>query len=380
MKKLIVGITAPNSVDLLIGQLNYISNRGYEVCLLAPNEQRVTDFCEKEKIRHIPIAIERNISPFKDLLTIISLLRIFLIEKPDIINLGTPKISLLGMIAGFITRVPYRIYTCRGFRFEHESGSLKKLLIRLERVTAFCSHKVYCISQSVSDLGVALKIFPIEKTYLIANGSSNGVDLSLFDINKLNKEQLEFLRQEYQLEGTFVFGFVGRLVDRKGLKEMYEAFDRLYQANESIRLLVVGRPFWDQIKDRTTIDKLNNHPAIIMVGFQPIESVPYFLSLMDAFLLPAHWEGFGNVLIQAAAMGLPIVATEVTGVKDAVKKDYNGILVQNGDSTALEEAMEKMINDEKSRSQMAQNSIEWSKYFKPEIIWEGYLKLYQEGK
>src|SRR5690606_5531577 len=98
-----------------------------------------------------------------------------------IINLGTPKMSLLGMLAGFITRVPLRIYTCRGFRFEHETGSLRRLLIRLERITSICAHRIFCISKSVRDLGIELDIFPLEKTRLIEKGSSNGVDLSLFN-------------------------------------------------------------------------------------------------------------------------------------------------------------------------------------------------------
>lgn len=377
-KFVIVGITAPPSVDLIVGQLNYLQNNGFEVALLAPKHERVLNFCKQEGVRLIPIEIERNISPLKDVKTLLKLVSIFKRERPDIINLGTPKISLLGMIAGKITGVPYRIYTCRGFRFEHELGRFKKLLISLEKVTASCAHKVFCISNSVKDLGVELKIFNETKSRLINKGSSNGVDLTLFNVDSISTEQKNVLLQELDIENKFVFGFVGRLVDRKGLREMYNAFDEFYNSDSNCRLVVVGRPFMDQISDSSIIEKLNNHPGIHMVGFQPLELIPYYLSIMDVFLLPAHWEGFGNVLIQAAAMGVPIVATEVTGVKDAVSKDFNGLLVKNGNHNDLVKAMKSLRDNNILKEKLGRNGIVWSQNFKPELIWQGYVSLYNE--
>jgi glycosyltransferase involved in cell wall biosynthesis len=282
------------------------------------------------------------------------------------------------MLAGLITGVPKRIYTCRGFRFEHESGALLRLLVFLEKVTSFCSHRVYCISKSVRDLGVSMNIFPIEKTRLIAHGSSNGVDLALFSREHIDQKTRSNLVAQYGLNDKFVFGFVGRIVDRKGIRELYEAFDTVYNEQPYTRLLVVGRPFWDQIKDKTVIDKLEKHQGIIMTGFQKIEMVPYFLSVMDVFLLPAHWEGFGNVLIQAAAMGVPIIATDVTGCKDAVSGGFNGILVPPNEPEQLVDAMRRMIKDSEMRKSMGEHGIVWSKYFTPEIIWDGYEQLYEE--
>lgn len=379
-KKLIVGITAPPSVDLISGQLKYFSDHGYDTYLLAPDDERVRAYCTKEGVPLLPIQIERNISPLKDFNTLFQLIFLFLREKPDVVNLGTPKISLLGMIAAYLTRVPLRIYTCRGFRFEHETGRLKALLIFFEKIISTSSHKIYCISKSVRDLGVGLNIFPIEKTYLIAKGSSNGVDLTLFNELSLKKEELLNLKSKYNLDNSIVVGFVGRLVDRKGLTEMYKAFSEVYSSNENIKLLVVGRPYFDQIKDKTIIDKLNTHPGIIMAGFQPLETIPYYLSLMDIFLLPAHWEGFGNVLIQAAAMGLPILATNVTGCKDAVNNGFNGVLVPLGNHESLVSNLKKLINDEDLRLKLGRNGVLWSKNFSPEIIWNGYLELFQSPK
>ena len=379
-KFVIVGITAPPSVDLLVGQLNFLKQSGFDVALLAPDDQRVRNYCEKEGVRLIPVEIERNIAFLKDLKTLFKLIRIFRKERPDIINLGTPKISLLGMIAGKITSVPYRIYTCRGFRFEHETGKFQKMLIALEKVTATCAHKVLCISDSVKNLGVNLGIFTEKKSRLIGHGSSNGVDLTLFNPSNINKEELLALKEQIGVDSSnFVYGYVGRLVDRKGLKEMYYAFIRTYEQDKASRLVVVGRPFWDQIADKGVIDQMNAHPGIIMVGFEPLDKVPYYLSLMDVFLLPAHWEGFGNVLIQAAAMGVAIVATEVTGVKDAVSNGFNGVLVKSRDENALVNAMENLKINDDARMALAKNGIVWSRNFEPFLIWEGYVDLYNEA-
>ena len=153
-KKLLVGITAEGSVNLLLGQLAYFKSLGYKTYLLAPYSERSAKFCENEGCEHLVINIEREISIWKDIKTLWQILKIFGRVKPDIINLGTPKVSLLGMIAGSWVGVPKRIYTCRGFRFEHEAGLKKKILIGMEKITAYFAHDVICISHSVCDLGL----------------------------------------------------------------------------------------------------------------------------------------------------------------------------------------------------------------------------------
>ncbi|MCC5927642.1 MAG: glycosyltransferase family 4 protein [Cyclobacteriaceae bacterium] len=377
-KKLIVGITAPPSVELLHGQLKFLKEHGYDVFLLAPDHERVRVFCEKEGVGHIDIKIERNISFWKDLFTLFSLIHIFFREKPDIINLGTPKISLLGMMAAFLNRVPLRLYTCRGFRFEHETGFFNKVLITMEKITAACSHKVFCISKSVRDLGVHEGIFKKEKTELIGKGSSNGLDLKLFNPESLKLNFCENILDEFDLRSKFIFGYVGRIVDRKGIKELYQAFDLIYSKNKNTRLLVVGRPFWDQVSDPGLIESMEKHPGIIMAGFQKFERVPYFLKSMDCFVLPAWWEGFGNVLIQAAAMGVPIISTNASGCKDAVNDGFNGILVEKKNVAELEKGMDWMLSNESERLRMGKNGISWSRHFKPEVIWEGLHQIYQQ--
>jgi glycosyltransferase involved in cell wall biosynthesis len=377
-KKLIIGITAEGSVNLLLGQLAYFKSLGYETYLLAPYSLRSANFCKNEGCKHLIIDIEREISLWKDLKTLLKIIKIFKEVKPDIINLGTPKVSLLGMIAGKILGIKNRIYTCRGFRFEHEKGVKKRILISMEKVTSFFAHKVICISQSVKEMGLKNQIFPQHKTIVIHKGSSNGVNLSLFNPNETSYRHVkETLQEKYQLKDAFVFGFLGRIVDRKGINELFEVFCELYQANNKLRLLLVGPFEMSQIADKNLVEKINQHPGIINYGKVKQEEVPGFMLTMNVFVLPAWWEGFGNVLVQAAAMGVPVISTTGTGTIDAVSDGYNGILVPVKNKLKLKEAMIKLMSDDKMRQSYSAKGLEWSMNFDREIIWQELHKIYQ---
>lgn len=377
-KKLVIGITAEGSVNLLQGQLAHFKSLGYTTYLLGPYSKRSADFCEKEGCEHLIIKIERDISPVKDLKSLYQIIKIFKNIKPDIINLGTPKVSLLGMIAGALVGVPKRIYTCRGFRFEHETGFKRRLLISMEKITSKLAHHVICISKSVETLGLKHHIFSTQKTIIINKGSSNGINLALFDPEQQKYQGFKStIIEKYQLENKFVFGFLGRIVDRKGIKELIEAFSQIYIKNENVRLLLVGPFEWTQISDKNLEEIIQRHPGIIYHGKVPQDEVPGVMLVMDVFVLPAWWEGFGNVLVQAAAMGIPVISSTSTGCKDAVNDGYNGILVPPKDIESLEQAMEKLLLDKNLLRQLGGNGITWSKHFERTIIWNGMERLYK---
>ena len=380
-KKLIIGITAEGSVNLLLGQLAFYKSQGYQTFLLAPYSERSSLFCKNEGCEHLIIDIEREISPLKDLKTLWKIYKIFKKVKPDIVNLGTPKVSLLGMMAAFAVGVPKRIYTCRGFRFEHETGSKRKVLIAMEKITSLFAHKVICISNSVEDLGLKHRIFKKNKSIVINKGSSNGVNLSLFNPNEANFITVKNeLQQKYNLKDKFVFGFLGRIVDRKGINELFEVFCEMYQTNKNMILFLVGPFEISQIKDKSLIEKIENHPGIINYGRVKQEEVPGFILAMNVFVLPAWWEGFGNVLVQAAAMGIPVISTTGTGTVDAVSDGFNGILIPVKDKKKLKEAMVKLNHETILRQQFGENGKSWAKNFAREIIWQELHKIYQIKK
>lgn len=377
MKKLVIGITASQSIDLLNGQLKYFKTKRYIVYLMAPNTEEVRKFCIKENVALLPINIKRQISPFSDLKTLFQIRSILKKVQPDIVNLGTPKVSLLGMMAAKWLDIPKRIYTCRGFRFEHENGKLRKFLIGVEKVITYCAHQVICISPSVKEIGIQEGIFTEQKAKIIAKGSSNGINLKLFNPDNYTVAFKNQLKGKLQLKDQFVFGYVGRLVDRKGIQELYKAFDLLYQERQDVSLLVVGRPYYDQIANPEILDQYYEHPGITMMGLQPPESIPEFLTIMDTFVLPAYWEGFGNVLIQAAAMGVPVLSNKVTGCRDSVNHGFNGELVESHDPQQFKAKMLEFLQDKEKLESYGKNGITWAQNFKPEIIWEGLEEIYQ---
>lgn len=373
-KKLITGITAPGSVNLLRGQLNYFREQGFETYLIAPDDPKTRNYCEQEGCILLPVKIEREISILKDLVSLWVTLKHYRRIKPDIVNVGTPKMGLLGIIAAAILGIKKRIYTCRGFRYEHEKGLKRKVLMFMEQLTGRFAHEIICISPSVKELGVKDKIFKPEKCRVIHKGSSNGINTEKFNPEIIKQDEKQSLIKKLNLLNTFVFGFVGRLIDRKGIAELYDAIDRVYQTDQSTRLLIVGPLEFEQITDKSLVNKLQTHPGIIMPG--RTDEVPLHLSIMDIFVLPAWWEGFGNVLTEAAAMGIPVISTTGTGTRDAVSDSFNGILVDFKNIDQLTEAMLELKNNEEKRLSMGKNGIEWAKNFDRIRIWEGMKELY----
>lgn len=374
MKKLIVGITAPGSVGLLRGQMRYFKELGYDTYLMSPKNERSVEYCKNEGCTLLEIKIEREISFLKDFGTLIRIIRILRRVRPDIVNFGTPKMGLLGSIAAKLVGINCRIDTCRGLRYEHEKGIKRWMLKKLERVTGICAHYVICISPSVKEVAVREHLFAEKKCVVINKGSSNGIDNVKFDRNSVPENLKQELKIELELNSHFVYGFIGRLIDHKGILELYNAFCRIYIKDNNSRLLVVGPVELSQIADVTLIDKMKSHEAIIMPG--RTDNVPLYLSLMDVFVLPSWREGFGNVLVEAAAMGIPVISSTGTGCRDAVSDGFNGILVNPKDDIELEKAMEELKENGLKRAVMGNNGIEWAKNFSSKIIWDGINQLY----
>lgn len=374
-KKIVIGITAAASTILIKGQMKHFADQGFDVYLVAPQEQRTVDYCRDEGGTLLPVTIERDISLTKDFSSLRQVVSHFRKVKPDVVNVGTPKIGLLGMIAARLTGVPVRIYTCRGFRFEHERGPKRKILIFMERLAGRFAQKIICISPSLERLSHELKVFPADKTVVIKKGSSNGIDLKRFDPAKVSPSDTASLKEDLGLAGNFVYGFVGRLYDRKGIIEIYHAFNELYNSNPNIRFIFVGGVEKEQIADMSVLEAIQRHPGILCVG--PQADVPLYLSLMDVFVFPAWGEGFGNVLVQAAAMGVPVISTKATGCRDAVSDGFNGMLLEPRNVNDVKEAMTLLYNDQGLREKYGRNGIEWAKNFDSVAIWEAMKKLYK---
>jgi glycosyltransferase involved in cell wall biosynthesis len=369
-KKLILGVTVGGSSRLLDGQAKYFKSLGYDVHLMSQDHFKEPLFCEREGIKHLPIAIEKEIAPFADLKTIYYIIKHLVRVKPDIVNLGTPKISLLGLFSAWFLRIPNRIYTCRGFRFETETGLKRTILIQMERLTIRFAKKVIYVSPSLLERGQEYKVVNPKKSTVIGKGSSNGVNLSSFNQSIINQESKKALVSKYNLEGCLVIGFVGRVSLHKGTVELVHAFEKLYEKHSNLRLIMMGHIACDEAFKR----RFESHPAIIPIPFQ--DDVPLYMSLFDIFVLPSWREGFPNVPIQAAAMGIPVVVSNATGCVDSVKEGFNGKIYPVKNESQLKDSLLAYVENKELREVHGQNGIVWAKEFQPEIIWNGIEKIY----
>ncbi|MEX0719965.1 MAG: glycosyltransferase family 4 protein [Balneolaceae bacterium] len=376
MKKLVIGLTSPGSVPLIKGQAKYFVEKGYEVYLMCPEEERSIKYCKDEGCKLLPVPIERYISPLSDIKSLILITKVLNEIKPDIVNVGTPKMGFLGMIGAWFNKVPKRIYTCRGLRYEHEKGLFKKFLRFIEKIPGILSHYIICISPSVEHKALKEKVFNPKKTIVISKGSSNGLDLSKFSIDKVDESERNKLIKKYSADSNFIYTFVGRIIDRKGINELYEAFDAINKKYRDTRLIFVGNFDKKQLRDVDIIRKLKNHDNIHLAGWQ--DNVPLFFSISDVFVMPAWWEGFGNSYIEAAAMGVPIIGTNGTGCIDAVNDGFNGIIVNVKSIEELKKAMNVYYENKEILIEHGENGIRWAKNFENEIIWNGLQKLYEK--
>lgn len=371
MKKLVLGVTVGGSSRLLDGQVTYFKKLGYEVYLLSPDHFKEKLFCEREGCIHLPVAIEKEISPLKDIKSLYQIIKQLRKVKPDIVNVGTFKMGLLGIIAAWFLRIDNRIYTCRGLRFETEKGLKKKVLILADKVIVFFAKKVIYVSASTLTSAVKYTIANPKKSYVIAKGSSNGVNLSRFRRDAIDVNQREDLIEKLDLKEKLVIGFVGRVSLHKGAEELIHAFKKLYLEYPNLQLVMVGHL---ECSD-AILDEIKNHPNILHVPFQ--DNVPLYMSLFDIFVLPSWREGFPNVPIQAAAMGVPVIVSDATGCVDAVDKNKNGFVFKTKDEEDLIEKLRKYIVSDQLRKSHGSNGMEWATEFKSEIVWNGIETVYK---
>ena len=373
-KKFFVVTTIPLSFIFFKGQLKVL-NDNFDVHIVSSPEQKLFDVATTEGVKAHPISMAREISLFKDFKALIAFIVLFLKEKPYYVHGNTPKGSFLSMLAAFITRRPVRIYYLHGLRYQGAVGLKRKLLIYMEKITCFCATSIFAVSNGVKD--IAEKELTKKKIQVIGHGSPNGIDLDFFSPNLFDKSaQRNLLNIPAD---NFVFGFVGRFVKDKGLNELIAVFDRINAEFPKTKLLLVGF-FEDELDplESKTKETINNHPSIINVGFQ--KDVRPFLVAMDCFVFPSYREGFGLTLIEANAMGVPVISSRITGCDEIVQENVNGILIESKDEPSLEIAMLKFLNSENFVSTLKEKcraSIEYR--FNQKEVWKlivsNYLQL-----
>jgi glycosyltransferase involved in cell wall biosynthesis len=338
---------------VLGARLRALRNAGFRVLLLSSPGPLLDITAAREHVERIELPMRRSIAPFADLVSLYRLWRLIGKYRPDLVEFGTPKAGLLGTFAAWLRGVPRRVYMLRGLKLESTSGFKRRILLATERMAARCAHAVLCNSESLRAEALALRLAPSRKLRLLGEGSSNGVDIERFSPGpSLIREQLGIPRD------VPVIGFSGRLTCDKGLPELCEAFDLILRAEPSTRLLLVG--WFDVAEDALDPDlraRILGHPNIYCTGFVP-DTAPYYRA-MDLLVLPTWREGFPNVVLEAAASGLPVVTTESTGARDSVVPEITGLLIPPGYPEAIYEAVMKLIRDPQRRQVMGLAGRAW---------------------
>lgn len=374
MKKLIRITTIPISLKILLkGQLQYM-NQYYEVIGISSGEG-LDEILKEQGVRGYRVGMTRKITPLHDLISLFRLIRIFIKEKPDIVHTHTPKAGTLGMIAAWITKVPHRLHTVAGLPLLITTGKKRYILELVEKLTYACATTIYSNSFKLKDIIISLKLITSSsKIKVIGNGSSNGIDIGFY--SRLN---ISIKREELKIPNNkFVFIFIGRIVKDKGINELISAFTKLYTINNKIHLILVG-PFEKDLDPLSpeTEKIILSHPNITFTGFQK-DVRPYFAA-SDALVFPSYREGFPNVVLQAGAMGLPSIVTDINGCNEIIIEGKNGIIIPPKDENALYKAMEYFIIYQNDKvKEMAQNARPMiAERYEQHKVWEALLKEYQ---
>ena len=385
MKKLIRVTTVPLSLNLLLhGQLAYL-NKYYSVLAISGDGEDMDMVRKREKIATKVVEMERGISLFKDLKSFWHLYLSFRKEKPLIVHSITPKAGLLSMAAAYFANVPIRMHTFTGLIFPTKTGFLKKLLILMDRALCSFATNVYPEGQGVKKDLIHYRITD-KPLKVLANGNINGVDISYFKKDAISEKMKISIREDLNISNSdFVFVFVGRLVGDKGINELVRAFQKLYENNITekfnnsggIKLLLVG-PMEAELDPLMpdTIQSIETNENIITVGFQ--KDIRPFLAISDVLAFPSYREGFPNVVMQAGAMNLPSIVTDINGSNEIIKEGENGMIIPVKEAKALYEAMRKMILKPEIRTDMVikarKNILD---NYKREVVWNALLKEYE---
>jgi len=371
-KKFIIVTTVSDSLPFFKGQINVLKER-FDVELVSAPGKYLDAMCNMHTVKGHEVSMKREISIINDFWSLLKLIVLFFKLKPFIVHGNTPKASLLSMVAAWVTRVPKRIYYVHGLRYYGEIGKKKQLLMFLEKVSCYFATHVIAVSQGVKD-GLKEDNLCKKDILLIGNGSVNGIDLSYFDPAKTDSKAV---RNAHSIgENDFVFGFVGRLVGDKGVNELVGAFKQLNQIHKNIKLILIGR-FENELDplQEETIDEIGNNKNIINAGFQ--KDVRPFLAAMNIFSFPSYREGFGIVLMEASAMNIPSISSNILGCNEVIFKDVNGFLIESKNQQVLLDKMGYCIQNPEKINEMAKLSREIVKdKFEQKELWQKSLKVY----
>lgn len=365
--------TVPQSLNFYKGQVQVLKTK-YHIEVASSPGQRLDTFGELEDVSIHPIPMKREISILSDLISLYRLFKLIRRIRPKLVHASTPKAGFLAMLAAFLNRTSVRIYFVHGLRYEGTQGFKRKFLIHMESLSCKLATHVFAVSQGLKKTLLEKRITS-KDVNVIWNGSINGINTEQFDINST---PVAIIDKSLIPEGSFIFGYVGRLVGDKGTNELIDAFTQLHQIYPEIRLLLIGdfEDIQDPVSDRTR-SLIKNHPAIVYLGYQ--SNIKPFLKLMDVFVFPSYREGFGMVVLEAAAMERPVICSDITGCNEIIIDGHSGVLIPPRSTEMLLLAMKSLRTQPELLEKLSTNArASVVQRYEQQTLWKHSLKVYAE--
>ena len=380
MYKIIRSSTVPQSLNTFYkGMLSELS-KNYEVIALSSSGPEMEEIRQREGVRTIIVNMERHISPLKDIVSLWRLIRVFKKERPDMVHSITPKAGLLCMMAAWITHVPIRIHTFTGLVFPTSTGIQRRILMLTDKITCFCATHVNPEGEGVKNDLLNYKITK-KPLKILGHGNIRGVDMNYYS----RRPEVLKIADELRDNNSFTYVFVGRIVRDKGINELCEAFDRLCTVFPNIKMNLVGI-YEDKIDpiSASARDIIKNNSHINAVGRKSADELLAYYASADCFVFPSYREGFPNTVLEAGAMGLPSIVTDINGAREIIVEGENGVIIPSHNSEALFQAMKDMITDNKKRENMASNArrmIEerFEQNYVRQCLYEYYEQLFEKA-
>ena len=370
--------TVPLSLEkLLSGQLHFMSSF-YNVIAVSSDKERLERYGESEKVAVFPLEMTRKITPLRDVFAVLKLYFFLKKTKPFIVHTHTPKAGIVGMLASKLAGIPHRLHTVAGMPLLEQAGFKRMVLNFVEKLTYSCATKVYPNSFKLRDIIIKNEYCPPTKLKVLANGSSNGIDTSYFDTTHFSEDQKSSLKQDLGIKSSdFVFIFVGRIVSDKGINELISAFSEIQEYKTDLKLLLVG-PYeqeLDPLKEET-LNQINGNKSIVALGYQ--NEVRTYFAISDCLVFPSYREGFPNVVMQAGAMGLPCIVSDINGCNEIIEDTKNGYIIPVRDKEAVKETLIRILDNKEEYSKMQQNAREMIvSRFDQKTMWESILQEYR---
>jgi glycosyltransferase involved in cell wall biosynthesis len=360
---------------LLLNQLERIRDEGYDVVGISAAGPDVATV-EAHGIPHFAVPMTRRFTPLADLRALWALTRLMRRERFDVVHTHTPKAGLLGQLAARLSGVPVVVNTLHGFYFHEGTKPLpRRFYIWMERIAARCSDTI--LSQNKEDIATAIDegIAPPE----LLKWLGNGIDIARFDRRRLSDDRLDALSKSVGIDRAGpVVGFVGRLVEEKGILDLLQAAKSVASAIPNVQFLIVG-PYDEEKPDALRPDVAERYGVSDRCRFLGMrQDMPELYALMDVLVLPSYREGFPRAPMEASAMGVPAVVTDIRGCREAVDPGVNGLLFPVGNADALARSLIELLSDDERRSRMgAAGRAMAEERFDEQKVFERVLNEYQ---